>query len=211
MRIITLTQTNQAEVIGEASEILKRGGSIVYPTDTVYGLGVNPFDDFLVRRLFRIKKRPASKPVPLIVRSIAMAKKLAYINSKKEKILKEVWPGAVSVVLYKRDIVSQVVSSGTDTVSLRVPNSEFCLRLIRAFNSPITSTSANISSEKHSNDSNIIIERFKKELYKPDLIIDAGVLEVRQPSTVLDLSGEKPKINRIGPVKPKDLAKILGI
>ena len=90
-------------------------------------------------------------------------------------------------------------------------NNEFCLRLIRAFNSPLTSTSANISSEKHSNDPNIIIERFKRELYKPDLIVDAGILEVKQPSTVLDLSGEKPKINRVGPVKLKDLAKILDI
>ena len=85
--------------IEEAVTVLSHGGSLVYPTDTLYGLGVNPFDDFMVRRLFRIKKRPETKPVPLIVRSLAMAKKLAYVDQRREKILKAVWPGAVSVIL----------------------------------------------------------------------------------------------------------------
>jgi L-threonylcarbamoyladenylate synthase len=209
MKIVSLTSDNQGEIIAEAIEILKRGGSIVYPTDTVYGLGVNPFDDFAVRRLFRIKKRPSDKPVALIVKSIAMAKKLAYIDAGKEKILRSVWPGAVSVVLYKRRIISREISSGTDTVSLRIPDNEFCIALIRAFNGPVTSTSANISGENHTNDAAVIAKRFAKEIYKPDLIIDAGVLLAKKPSTVLDLSSKKPKITRIGPVSPKELTRIL--
>lgn len=211
MKVISLTQSNQSEVIFEASEVLRMGGSVVYPTDTVYGLGVNPFDDYAVKRLFRIKKRPLSKPLALIIRSIAMAKKLAYIDHQKERILKSVWPGAVSVVLYKRKLISAFIAAGTDTVSLRVPDNEFCIKLIKAFNSPITSTSANISDEQHTNDSKEIIRRFSAELYKPDLIIDAGILEVGQPSTVLDLTREKPRITRIGPVSPGELSKIVEI
>src|SRR3989344_9125153 len=145
MRILVLDKNGAA--IEEAVTVLSHGGSLVYPTDTLYGFGVNPFDDFMVRRLFMIKKRPETKPVPLIVRSLAMAKKLAYVDERREKILKAVWPGAVSVILKKRDIVSDVVSAGTDSVSLRIPDSEFCIDLIKRFNSPITSTSANISGE----------------------------------------------------------------
>jgi len=211
MRVLHLTQDNQSEIIQEATATLQGSGSIVYPTDTVYGLGVNPFDDFAVRRLFRIKGRPMNKPVPLIVKSIAMAKKLAYIDSEKEKILRSVWPGAVTIVLAKRRLVSSFISADTQTVALRIPDNEFCLKLIRAFNGPMTSTSANISGESHTNDPRRIIARFNRESYKPDLVIDAGVIEIKKPSTVLDLTHTKPTITRVGPIRAKDLKKILGV
>lgn len=204
-----ILKSHTPKVLNEAVEILKKGGSIVYPTDTVYGLGINPFDDFAVRRLFRIKKRPSDKPVSLIVKSIAMAKKLAYIDIKKEKILRALWPGAVSVVLYKRDIVSNLISADTNTVALRIPDNAFCLDLVKAFNSPVTSTSANISGESAMNDPAAIYGRFKKEPYRPDLIIDGGVLETKQASTVLDLTKDKPKVVRVGPVKLQHLNELL--
>lgn len=206
MKVVSLSHPS---AIVDAVEILKKGGSVVYPTDTVYGLGVNPFDDFAVRRLFRIKKRSVNKPVPLIVKSIAMAKKLAYMNARKEKILRTLWPGAVSVVLYKREIISSFISAGAQTVALRIPASDFCADLIKAFNGPLTSTSANISGEQATNDVKVIMERFREEMHKPDLIIDAGVLEIKQPSTVIDLTSEKPKILRVGPVKVDVLRRIL--
>lgn len=211
LKLIKVVSFTEPNAIAEAAEILQRGGSVVYPTDTVYGLGVNPFDDFAVRRLFRIKKRPASKPIPLIVKSVAMARKLAYINARKEKILRALWPGAVSVVLYKRDIISSLISAGGETVSLRIPKSDFCAILIKAINNPITSTSANISGEQATNDPMVIRERFQKEIYKPDLVIDAGILDVREPSTVLDFTLDKPKVLRVGPVKLADLKRILEI
>ncbi len=210
MKVVSLTQANKTDIIYEATQMLSKGGSVVYPTDTVYGLGVNPFDDFAVRRLFRIKKRDASKPVPLIVKSITMAKKLAFIGFKKEKILRAVWPGAVTVVLYKRAIISSFISANTNTVALRIPDNDFCVNLIKAFNSPITSTSANISGENSLVDPKDIVNRFKSELYKPDLIIDAGVLKSTRASTVLDLTKDKPKITRVGPVSPKELSELLG-
>ncbi|MBI1888601.1 MAG: threonylcarbamoyl-AMP synthase [Candidatus Spechtbacteria bacterium] len=211
MKVVFLTENNQNEVIREAVDVLAKGGSIVYPTDTVYGLGVNPFDDFAVRRLFRIKKRPSGKPVPLMVKSIAMAKKLAYLDERKEKILQSLWPGAVNVVLYARDLVSPPISAHTKTVALRIPANDFCIALLRAVNCPLTSTSANISGEDAASDAKKITQRFKEEIYMPDLVIDAGKLEVSQPSTVLDLTGSKPRVLRAGPVKAKDLAHILEV
>lgn len=209
MNIVSLTGHNQIEITNEAVSILRKGGSVVYPTDTVYGLGVNPFDDFAVRRLFRIKNRPLTKPVPLVVKSIAMAKKLAYIDARKEKILRSVWPGALSVILHKRAIISSYISSGTNTVSLRIPKYDFCISLIKAFNGPITSTSANLSGENPTNNPAEVINRFEGEIYKPDLVIDAGVLEKSAPSTVLDLTKQKPKVTRVGPVSPKELRRAL--
>lgn len=211
MKIVCLSKNNQSEVIQEAVDVLTRGGSIVYPTDTVYGLGVNPFDDFAVRRLYRIKKRPGDKPIPLIVKSIAMAKKLAYIDAGKEEILRSLWPGAVTCVLVKKSVVTSAISARTKTVALRIPANDFCMALVYAFNGPITSTSANISGENHTNDPAEIIKRFKRELYKPDLLIDAGVLKATAPSTVLDLTPQKPKVLRVGPVSPRELARILKI
>ncbi|OGZ58729.1 MAG: threonylcarbamoyl-AMP synthase [Candidatus Spechtbacteria bacterium RIFCSPHIGHO2_02_FULL_43_15b] len=208
MKIIKLSEKTAIE---QAISTLKHSGSIVYPTDTVYGLGVNPFDDFIMRRLFRIKKRPSEKAVPLIVKNIAMAKKLAYIDSSAEKILKAIWPGSVSVVLKKRDIVPNWITSGKDTISLRMPNNDFCIALIRAFNGPITSTSANISGEEPMTDAAKVYERFRKETFRPDLIIDAGVLEQGQASTILDLSQGKPRILRVGPVSAKEIADIFKV
>lgn len=198
-------------IIEEAVSALKQGGSVVYPTDTVYGLGVNPFDDFAVRRLFRIKKRSATKPVPLMVRNIAMAKKLAYVNPKTEKILRSIWPGAVSVILKRRDIIPNWITLGKDTVSLRIPDNEFCKLLLKEFNGPVSSTSANISGENPMSDPAEIRKRFLKEIFRPDLIIDAGILEAKQPSTILDLSQAEPRVLRVGPVKPDVLSSILGI
>jgi L-threonylcarbamoyladenylate synthase len=211
MRVVFLTEDNQQDVILEAADVLRRGGSIVYPTDTVYGLGVNPFDDFAVRRLFRIKKRPLEKPLPLMVKSIAMAKKLAYIDNRKEKILEALWPGAVNVVLRARDLISPLIRARTKTVALRIPANDFCIALLGAVNCPITSTSANISGEQPGSDAKEITQRFKEEVCMPDLIIDAGKLETRQPSTVLDLARSKPRVLRVGPVKAKDLRRILEV
>lgn len=209
MKIVSLTGNNQIEIIVEAVEILKKGGSIVYPTDTVYGLGVNPFDDFAVRRLYRIKKRPQDKPIPLIVKNIAMAKKLAYVNAQQEKMLRALWPGAVTAVFSKRRLVPAEISARTKTVALRIPAHNFCMALLSFFNSPVTSTSANISGENHTNDPKFLISRFTREFYKPDLVIDAGVLSASAPSTVLDLTKPRPKVLRVGPVRSSDLAQIL--
>ncbi len=211
MKVVSLTKNNQNEVIKEAVLVLTKGGSIVYPTETVYGLGVNPFDDFAVRRLYRIKKRPEDKPIPLIVKNIVMAKKLAYVNARQEEMLRTLWPGAVTVVFDKRSLVSSAISAHTKTVAVRIPADDFCMALLAAFNNPITSTSANISGENHTNDPAALIRRFEHELYKPDLVIDAGVLKESMPSTVLDLTSEMPKVLRVGPVRAEDLAKILAL
>lgn len=210
MKVINLSE-NFNEVIKEAVLVLKRGGIIVYPTDTLYGLGANALDQYAVDKIFKIKKRPKTKPLPIAIKNINWAKELAYVNLKEERILKVIWPGKVTVVLQKRKIVPYILTANKKSVAMRMINLDFVDKILSYFGYPITSTSANISNEEHSNKISKIIERFKKEKYQPDLIIDAGDLRHSEPSTILDLTTDKPKILRIGPTKPEELMRLLEI
>ena len=206
MEIIKFDNDHAIEL---AVEVIKRGGSIIYPTDTVYGLGVSALNLYAVERLFKIKKRPESKPAPIMVKNIEMAKKLAYIDAKTERILREVWPGQVTVVLEKRSIVPDILTAGLKTVGLRIPNHYFTQLLMENLNEPITATSANFSGEPSLGSAAEIIKIFNNAYPRPDLILDARELPLSPPSTVLDLTSSQPKITRVGPISKKDLMEML--
>ncbi|MBU1292332.1 threonylcarbamoyl-AMP synthase [Patescibacteria group bacterium] len=206
MEIIKFDDDHAIEL---AVKVIKRGGSIIYPTDTVYGLGVSALNLHAVERLFKIKKRPESKPAPIMVKNIEMAKKLAYIDAKTERILREVWPGQVTVVLEKRSIVPDILTAGLKTVGLRIPNHYFTQLLMENLNEPITATSANFSGEPSLGSAAEIIKIFNNAYPRPDLILDARELPLSPPSTVLDLTSSQPKITRVGPISKKDLMEML--
>lgn len=199
------------ETIEKAVAVLKLGGTIVYPTDTLYALGANALEPFAVERIFKIKNRAGGKPLPLAVRNIKWAKELAFIYKREEKILNSIWPGAVTAVLPKRNIVPEIVTAGKGSVAMRVPNHPFVDLLLGRFGYPIVSTSANLSGEEAPRKISEIIGIFEGNYYKPDLVIDAGDLEQSEPSTILDLTSDKPKILRVGPVKPETLRKLLEV
>ncbi len=210
MEIIKFNLSDELDsrIIEIAAGVIQRNGSIVYPTDTVYGLGVNALDKYNIERLFKIKKRPETKPVPVMIRDIAMAKTLSFINREKEKILEEIWPGPVTVILEKRDIVPDILTAGKRTIGLRIPNCLFTQALMEHLEKPITVTSANFSGEPPLSSAREVIKIFIKAHPRPDLILDAGDLLKKLPSTVLDLTGLKPKITRVGPVSKKELDKL---
>jgi len=195
-------------VIESAVKAIKRGGSVVFPTDTVYGLAVNALSEEAVGRLFKIKKRPETKPVPIIVRDIEMAKKYAYINRDREKALNSVWPGKVTVILPKRDAAPDILTAGKKTIGIRVSAHPFVQWLMEELDFPITATSANFSGEPPTARAYEVIKIFEKAYPRPTLILDAGDLPENAPSTILDLASLKPKITRLGPVSKKDLMKM---
>lgn len=198
-----------SDVIREAVNILSYGGTIVYPTDTLYGLGANALNDIAVRKVFRIKCRSFSKPLPMIVRDLYWVKNLAEIKPYHEKVLKQVWPGKVTVVLTKKEIVPDALTAEFNSVGIRIPDYIFTDNLLTKFGYPLTSTSANVSGQVPTNDINKIIEIFSKSTLKPDLVIDAGILPKSEPSMIIDLTGKKLKILRISPTKPEKLLKLL--
>ena len=210
MKIIDIKNNFSPELASKESALaLLKGRAVVYPTDTLYALGVNIFDTEAIRKLFTIKKRPDRKPIPVIVGSISMAKAIAEIDKKREKVLKSFWPGPFTFILKKRPVVSYLLTAGRNTIALRIPDSTFCQMLVSDFEGPVTATSANISGEETSQDPREIIERFEREECRPDLVVDAGVLPQSDPSTIIDITGNMPKILRINQTTKENLMNIL--
>ncbi len=195
-------------VIQEAIDTLKQGNSIIFPTDTVYGLGVNALDIHSVKRLFKMKKRPETKPVPIMVKDIEMAKKLAYVNPEREKILKSIWPGQVTAVLERRDALSEILTAGKRSIGMRIPEHPFTRYLMENLDFPVTCTSANLSGDPPLISSQEVIKTFERAYPRPTLILDAGDLPESPPSSVLDLTRSQPRITRVGPITKKDLMKL---
>lgn len=210
MKVIDIRNNFSPELASkEAALALLKGRAVVYPTDTLYALGVNIFDTESIRKLFAIKKRPDKKPIPVMVGSISMAKAVAEIDAKREKVLRSFWPGQFTFILKKKPIVSYLLTAGKNTIALRIPDSEFCKMFVSDFEGPITATSANISGEEPSQECREIIERFEKEKIQPELIIAAGVLPKSDPSTIIDITGNMPKVLRINPTTKDNLMSIL--
>ena len=206
---LDLNNKNQiGKILKTAGEILKSGGVIVYPTDTLYGLGANAFDENAVLKIYKIKKQDRNKPISVIVKDIEMARRIACIDSKVEKILERIWPGPVTIVLRKKDAIPYILTGGDETVAIRIPDNKFISTLTEKINFPITATSANISGEKNLLKSAEIVEKFKNNKPSPDLFINAGNIKNPTASTIIDLTTTTPKILRMG-IVGKDKIKEL--
>jgi len=192
-----------------AVAVLQNGGVIAYPTDTIYGLGVNALDEKAIRRIFSVKRRDERKSLPIAVKNILWAKELAYITQRNEHILDRIWPGKVTAVFPKKGIIPNILTGGEYTIGMRIVKSDFVDMVLGKFGYPITATSANISESEPIRDGDTVVKMFQNNTIQPDLIINAGVLPESDPSTVVDLTTDKPKILRIGATKPKQLLKLL--
>ncbi|PJE50561.1 MAG: threonylcarbamoyl-AMP synthase [Candidatus Yanofskybacteria bacterium CG10_big_fil_rev_8_21_14_0_10_36_16] len=199
--------------INDIIKVLKKGGVIIYPTDTVYGLGVNAINEKAVEKLFKTKERHATKPLPIIAKNMKWVKELAYVHPKLEDKLPKIWElGPVTIILPKKELVPDIVTSKQPNIAIRIPSFDFTDKLLGKFGYPLVATSANISGLKESGK----IDRVKKmfwmyRTWKPDLIIDAGDLPELKPSTILDLTTIMPKILRKGAIDEKKIWEILGI
>jgi len=212
MQIIKTNFKNpDSKTINQIIETLKKRGVVIYPTDTVYGLGANALDKKSVNKIFRIKERSFKKPISIIIKDVEEAKKIAVFSRNVEKILNKIWPGPVTVILYKKKIIPDILTGGSKKVGLRIPDCEFTKQLMEKLDFPLTTTSANISGISESANTQDILFQFKNKKIKPDLVIDAGNLPQSQPSTVIDLTGARPKILRAGPVTKNELFKLLNI
>ncbi len=190
-----------------AINIIKKGGVVVCPTDTVYGLIADAKNKNAVKKIFNIKKRPLKKPLPVFVRDLKMARSLADINKTQEKILKKVWPGKVTAVLKAKSTNLPIgILSKDKKIGLRVPDFKFLNLLLEKLNYPLAQTSANISKKKASTKIREIVKQFKKQKYQPDLILDAENLKPSLSSTVIDLTNFK--ILRKGQIQKEEISQI---
>lgn len=196
--IISLNKKNIKEVIGQAINVLTRGGLVAYPTETFYALGVRFDNKDAIRRLIELKGRPAEKGLPLIAGSIESVMLVAeYIDEASNKLIKLHWPGALSLLLPARENLPEEIVQDRK-VAIRIPGESFALRLAQSLSYPITSTSANPSEKPTSDSAEMVFDYFGSNV---DLIIDGGKTPGGLPSTIVDASGGELKIIRAGAIK----------
>jgi L-threonylcarbamoyladenylate synthase len=171
-------------MIEEAARIIRRGGAVVYPTETVYGLGADALDGDAVRRVFLIKERPLSMPVSLAVSSIEMMERVAELRGEDLLLIERLLPGPLTILARRSPIVPEILTAGSPMVGIRFPDHELALRLIEACG-PITSTSANLTGRPSPASAPEVSPEIRQRV---ELVLDGGPSRYAQPSTLLDLA-----------------------
>ncbi len=196
MKTIRPDRLNFKEIILKTVGWLKQGKVIVCPTDTVYGLLADARNQSAVERLYVIKQRDFKKPVPIFVKDINQAKKIARLDRKKEKFLIENWPGKTTVVLKRKKKSFRLHGIDAKTIALRIPACQLVNSLLEKTGFPLTGTSANIAGQPASTKISQIRRQFAKQKFRPDIIIDVGNLKPARPSKIIDLTGPRAKVLR---------------
>ena len=194
--IVRFSKDNFKKTVARATDSIKKGGVIVCPTDTVYGLLCDATNKKAVEKIFEIKKRDRSKKFPIFVKDIGQAKEIAFLNEKQERILRESWPGRITFVLKGKEGKLSFLFSVDNTIALRIPKHNLVNKILEKTGKPLAQTSANISGEPAPTKIREVINHFKDEENQPDLIINAGNLPENKPSTIIDLTEDKIKTLR---------------
>ena len=191
--------------VDAAIEVLKDGGIVAFPTDTVYGLGGNVFNGKVVERIYRVKQRPRDLPLPVLLADLAqLAAVVDSVPGIAKFLMSRFWPGGLTLVLSKRTSFPDVITAGSDKVAIRIPNHVVPLALIDGLGMPIIGTSANISDKP----SPVTAEEVEQQIgSQVDLIIDMGRCLGGLESTVIDVTGETPTVLRHGLISEGDIKR----
>ena len=196
------------EGISEAAEILKQGGLVAFPTETVYGLGGNGLDKEAAKKIYAAKGRPSDNPLILHVSSIEEVYPLVKaLPEKAKKLMEAFWPGPLTLVLPKSDIVPKESTGGLETVAIRSPENALTLDLIRACGFPIAGPSANLSGRPSPTEASHVFEDLGGRI---EGILEDGAVGIGVESTIVDLSEDYPTLLRPGAITIEDLEEVLG-
>ena len=209
METIRLSETSIGRASLKAAGALRAGGVILYPTDTLYGLGADAFSDEAVDKIYEIKGRDAHKPIHAIFSDMQTVEEYAEVNDIARKLADKFLPGALTLVLKKKENVRGGIARNMTTIGVRIPDNSFCLETARAFGKPFTATSANIAGQITGRSVEEILHQFGSQTRLLDLVIDAGLLPQRSPSTVVDVSEGELRILRVGPMSKSLLESAL--
>ncbi|MCJ7511330.1 MAG: L-threonylcarbamoyladenylate synthase [Dehalococcoidia bacterium] len=196
------------DALTEAVAVLKGGGLVAYPSDTVYGLGAAASDERAVARVFAVKGRPSEKALPLLLAEAEdMAPLCAEVPAAAKLLVEHFWPGPLTLVLRRSPTFHSAALGGGEKVALRVPDHPLLRELIRALGEPITGTSANRSGRPSCRTAAEVEEELADAV---DLIIDGGPSRAGQESTVVDITEDTPRIMREGAISRREIEKVLG-
>jgi L-threonylcarbamoyladenylate synthase len=202
-RIINVvSETDQFEGIEEASKVLSSGGVVAFPTESFYGLAVDPMNEAAVDRLFRLKQREADQPILLLIPDVQSLDMYVHdINEAARGLIKKHWPGGLTLLFKASPVISPRLTAGTGKIGLRLSSHPTATALSVSVNSAITGTSANISGRPACTSAAEVYEHFSEEI----LILDGGITEGGRGSTILDVTVDPPRIVREGMISAKTL------
>jgi L-threonylcarbamoyladenylate synthase len=192
------------EGIGKASKIIKRGGIVVFPTDTVYGIGCNPYNKEAIQKIYKIKSREILKSLPILAFSKDVAAKIVEFDKDSEKIAQKIWPGPLTLILKLTDEKLKASLNVIDKIAIRVPKHQCALELLRECNFVI-GTSANISGTGPFRNP----EECYQNIHNFDLFLDGGIITSEGESTIIEFDEGKLKIHRKGVLTQKEILNIL--
>jgi len=188
--------------------ILKQGGIVAFPTDTVYGLGACSNLRPAVERIYRVKERPQNMALPLLLADISQISDVAYPVTQIAWLLaRNFLPGALTIVLYKSNLVPGSITAGGKTVAVRIPSHPIPVALIESLGTPIVGTSANLSGKPNALTADEVYAQFGDKI---DLVIDGGRCPRGIESTVVDVTGETPKVLREGAISIGEINQVCG-
>ncbi len=198
------------KAIAKAVNVLKKGGLVIFPTETVYGIAADATNPKAIKKLNSYKKRPVGKPYSVAVTDQIMAEKYVSLNTAAKNIYKEFLPGPVTVVSYGKHKLAKGVESETGTLGIRISSYPLVTQMVKALGVPITATSANASYMKRPYRVSDVLDNISKKQKKLiDLIVDGGVLPRNEPSTVIDTTLDDPVVLRQGGIKFKNKDEVL--
>jgi L-threonylcarbamoyladenylate synthase len=196
------------ETVKEAGKLLRNGKLVAYPTDTVYGLGADPFNIKAVEKLLKAKKRKKELGLPILVSNESVARRIAEFTPEADLLSKNFWPGALTLVLKTRIKIPRIVTGNRENIAVRMPAHKVPQLLAMYLGGVLIGTSANISGKPSAVNAEQVEEQIGKDI---DMILDGGVASTDQPSTIIDLTQKPPVILREGRISRQSLEKLVVI
>ena len=197
------------QIIKEAARLISKGRVVVCPTDTGYAFAANALDSKAITKIFTLKGRSSSNPIHVAVGSLEEAERYACVNKAAKYLACRFLPGAITLVLLKKEIIPSLLVAGRDTVGIRIPDNKVMLDLADRTNLPLTATSANTSGTATPYTVQEIVDQLGNSMEQVALVLDQGPLIPIGTSTVVDLTTMPPQILRHGPVSEQDILEAL--
>ncbi|MCD6291780.1 MAG: threonylcarbamoyl-AMP synthase [Anaerolineae bacterium] len=202
-----IVSASAPDALERAMVILRSGGVVAFPTDTVYGVGVHAFVPAAVARLYQVKRRPTDRPIPILLADPEDMEMVARdISPLAWELARLFWPGPLSLVLPRHPRVPDEVVAGGNSVAVRIPDHMIPQRLARLLHAPLAASSANLSGGPNASTAQEVMEQIGQEI---DLVIDGGPCPGGVPSTILDLTSDPPRLLRQGPITRAMLADVI--
>jgi len=208
MEVIRLNDANQGQLVARAAEVLRADGVILYPTDTLYGLGADAFSDAAFQKVCEIKDRDERRPIHAVFENLAMVETYAEVSPLGRRLAQAFLPGPLTLVFKKKPSVTTGIGRNLSTIGVRIPRNKFCIALAHEFGKPYTTTSANMSGAEPPATFEGIVRQLGGNTQLIDLAIEGSALPSYLRSTVVDVRDEQPFVLREGAISAAEIEKV---